>query len=111
MNKRNLITIVAFLLPVVVVAVLVSSSHSPDSQNTRVAVSSDAIGRLHVERDKVAKRLEQVTKMTQADWVQEGKEIGERIKFRAPTLEEARKRNKDRLEDLDKKIADLEARN
>ena len=104
MDKKVVVTIAAFALPLAVLAILVGSAAQ---QNTPKNVKPAAVAgnqnplppakQLENDIKGVKNRLQQLQSMTQADWDAEGKKMGDAAKNRAPSLEEARKRNADRL--------------
>ncbi len=108
MNKRDIVTVIAFLLPIVVVAVLIASPHKEPNGTVspkiakREQAKPETLEELLKRRERVKARLEVVEKMTQADWEAEGKALGSRAKNRAPSLPEAVARNRDELMRIEK---------
>ncbi len=107
--KKYLLWCVA-LLPSLLLVGLYSTGHivfenAPPQGAVAEKSVADSLDELKKLRAGVNARLERLEKMTEKEWQEEGKKMGDKAKLRAPSLKEALARNQKALEELDKKIA------
>lgn len=111
MKKNTIITALSLALPVIGLVILLTTTQANDNppaqENTPAKASKapEADGRkaqlAHIQR--ISSRLTHLESMTKEDWDREGKELGPELAARrAPNLEEALKRNRERLAKLQK---------
>jgi len=110
MDKKLVITVAAFALPLVALAVLTQVASPTPKAADKVAPVADGASDIKMAKEAHNKknkhttdRLAVLEKMNQADWDAEGIRVGEAAKNRAPSLEKALENNRAALERFKKK--------
>lgn len=110
-SKNTLLTTAAFVLPLVGLAALIISMQTPKKEDAPKPPPGVELGKAepqeapHPLRERIKRRIAELDAMTQEQWEEEGRRMGARAKNRAPTLEEARKRNRERLAALEAQLS------